>query len=224
MRLKGLRTPRPFIFIRGFVNGRMKTAELDHENSRLSSAYVSGMTCLFNEYCQKRVTRLESDLSAVRMEAETLLLEFKTLPGDRQTEASAWPYEVPVKLPATVAEAQRLRAAARSSAQAAELSSRVLEKQEAATTRRAAILGRLAEIKSRVATKEQICCQELGAVADALRARFCSYAQGVLMKPIRTQYIPELEYARYLDNYYASHNTLKREIAAVLKPQEEEVV
>lgn len=220
--LRGVHTPRPFLFIRGFVNGRMKTADLDQENSRLSSAYVSGMTCLFNEYCQKRVAMLETDLSAVRMEAETLLLELKALPRDSQAEASAEAPGVSAKLPTTVAEAQRFRAVARSSAQAAELSSLVLEKQEAATARRTAILGRLAEIRSRIATKEQVCCQEFGATADALRARFCVYAHGVLLKPIRTRYIPEMEYAQYMDNYYAAHNTLKREIAVVLKSQEEE--
>jgi len=218
--LKGLRTPRPVLFVRGFVNGRMKTADLDQENSRLSSAYVSGMTCLFNEYCQKRVAKLETDLSAVRMEAETLLLELQALPEAEAAEVQA--PGLPDKLPETVAEAQHLRSAAKASAQAAELSSRVLEKQEAAAARRAAILGRLSEIKSRIAAKEQVCCQELGAASEALRARFCTYAHGVLMRPIRTRYIPDLEYARYLDSYYAAHNTLKREIATALKPQEEE--
>lgn len=220
--LKGLRTPRPVLFVRGFVNGRMKTADLDQENSRLSSAYVSGMTCLFNEYCQKRVAKLETDLSAVRMEAEALLLELQALPEAEAAEVPAEAPGLPDKLPETVAEAQHLRSAAKASSQAAEFSSRVLEKQEATAARRATILGRLSEIKSRIAAKEQVCCQELGAASEALRARFCTYAHGVLMRPIRTRYIPDLEYARYLDGYYAAHNTLKRELATVLKPQEEE--
>lgn len=218
---KGMRTPRPILFVRGFVNGRMRTADLDQENSRLSSAYINGMTCLFNEYCQKRISKLETDLSAVRMEAVTLLLELEAL-HEKDMEIPAEMPGVPDTFPATVAEAQHLRSAARTFAQAAELSNHALEQQEVTVARRTAILSRLAEIRSRIAAKEQVCCQELGAAADALRARFYVYAHGVLLKPIRTRYIPEMEYARYLENYYACHNTLKREMAAVLMPQEEE--
>ena len=47
IRMKGLKTPSPVVFMHGFFNGRFKSAGIDLDSGLLNSAYVNGMMDLF---------------------------------------------------------------------------------------------------------------------------------------------------------------------------------
>ena len=106
--MKGMKTPSPVVFMHGFFNGRFKSAGIDLDSGLLNSAYVNGMMDLFYKYCQERVDKLETDISAICTEAETLFIELKAIPenmSDRMSEEKNME-KIPDKLPSTIQEAQ----------------------------------------------------------------------------------------------------------------------
>jgi hypothetical protein len=221
--LKGLHTPRPIIFIRGFLDGRFQTAGIDQKSALLNSAYLNGELYLFNAYCKKRVIQLENDLAADRTKAETLIQELYTLSADL-------PADLPIRCaeakgqaepPATLAEAQARRKAAKAAAKTAEALANANAKRDALTERHKEILRSLVEIREKIQIKERTCYEELGVTAETLKARLCVYGHGVLLKqPVYTRYIPALEYTSHLEGYRSAHRELNRKLAAVLQERE----
>ena len=217
--LKGLRTPRFLIFLRGFVDGRSKTAAVDSESKFLCSGYLEEKLFLFSELCDRRVIALEDGLSPDRSEASSLLMELSLLPaptaGGESAPAAA--RAVPGTPPATVPEAQACRAAARSAARAAEAAERSRKRREETEARRQAILQRLVEIQDRIATRELIAGEELSATAEALKGLLCAYAHGVLLRPVQARYLRPIEYAPRFDAYRQSHDALDRKLTRALQ-------
>lgn len=209
-RCKGAWVPRPITFLHGFLNGRFKTAGVDQETQLLNSAYIHGQVFLYGELCKRQMVRLECKLSAAYTEAGALIAELAALPapppfgGDDRSGGT---------LPASAAEAQCRRLAGKKAAQASALRSRT-------AGRRQEILIRLLELRDRTASRERICTEELEAAAEALKSRFCTYGHGVLLKPVRTWNIPEVDHSRYLENYRAEHDPIKRKMAAILDREE----
>lgn len=216
--VKGLRTPLLFVFIHGFLNGRFKTAGVDQDTKFLNGAYINGKIYLFYEFCKKRVAKLVAELASIRTEANALIMEFRALPP---VPAEVKQFDRPTYVPPrTAQEAEEGRSGARNTAQAAALAKRADEEREKNIARRREIIQRLVEIRNRIAVRERICCEELGAVAQALKDRFCVYGHGVLMQPVRTAHIPPIEYTDHLVDYYADCAPLKINIAAILDEEE----
>lgn len=220
LKIKGIRTPRPFLFIHGFVNGRMKTAAVDSESGNLNSAYIHGKIYLFDELCHKRVLELDRDLSEVRAEAETLVLELNTMdvpslsgptPADQRnagTNASD-----------NVSSAQNRRAAAASAERYNKAAACQKELHDNALARRTWILRRLIKIREQITLAEHVCIEELGATADALRNCFCAYGHGALLTPITPNCLPPIGYQKFLDNYHADYEVLKKKISAAIEEE-----
>lgn len=225
-KMRGINTPTPIVFFHGFLNGRFKSACVDKESNLLNSAYINGKVNLFSMYCKERIIKLETDLSAIRTEAETLIMEFAALPAVQQDklDGESMIEEVPIRLPKKMDEAQANRAAAKNVAKAAENAEQLKIKKEQIATRRVEIIKRLVQIRNRITTKENNCYHELGATADALKERFCIYGHGVLLKPVYHHYIPGLEYNWVLEEYNADHEELRRRIATILKEEGNEYV
>lgn len=75
IRIKGAWIPSIFIWMLGFLHGKiLKTAALDPEG-RIASSYVTGKLKLFRELSAQRVEQLEQNLKAVRIEASGLMAE-----------------------------------------------------------------------------------------------------------------------------------------------------
>jgi hypothetical protein len=207
LHLKGLGTPRPFIFLHGFLDGRCKTAALDQESNLLNSAYLYGKRCLFAALCRQQVVRLETELAETRTEARKLLLELRALPEPTACE----PSESRPARGLSSAQAERLaaeRAAQTAAAVAQEKAKRVKN------------IRRLVELRERLATRERVCEESLAATAEALKERFAIYAHGVLLKPVRNRHIPAIQYDSLLADYQVEHNALRREIDALLQEEE----
>jgi hypothetical protein len=187
--LKGLHTPRPFVFIHGFLNGRCKTAALDQESKLLNSAYIHGKCCLFSELCREQVIQLETELAEARTDAQKLLLKLRALPMPPLPEGD---------------DAETAHAKAKCDRIAAN---------------RAEIIGHLIEIRDEIATRERVCCEGLTATAEALKERFAVYGHGVLLKPVCSSYIPDVSYESALEGYRADHDALRQKIDNVLKEE-----
>lgn len=224
IRMKGLKTPSPVVFMHGFFNGRFKSAGIDLDSGLLNSAYVNGMMDLFYKYCQERVDKLETDISAICTEAETLFLELKAIPenmSDRMSEEKNME-KIPDKLPSTIQEAQEIRAIARRIAEAKDSSEHSRGAINEKNSRRTEIIQRLVQIRDRIITKENNCYNELNATAFLLKERFCIYGHGVLLQPMLNRYIPNVDYDRILECYDINYQEIKSRISTLTKGEEKE--
>lgn len=221
LKLKGLKTPKLFLFIHGFANGRMKTAGVDSESGNLNSAYIHGKIYQFDRLCHERAVQLERGLSEIRTEAEILSMELNELtvpPPYRSSDpASSSPGGAVAQ--DSIAAAQAGRAAAANAEKAAQAAAQRKQERENILARRAWIIRRLVAIREKLALEERICSEELAATADALRNCFCAYGHGALLKPINTTYIPFIDYQCYLECYRTDHEALKTKITHVLEKE-----
>lgn len=222
--MKGMKTPSPVVFMHGFFNGRFKSAGIDLDSGLLNSAYVNGMMDLFYKYCQERVDKLETDISAICTEAETLFIELKAIPenmSDRMSEEKNME-KIPDKLPSTIQEAQEIRAIARRIAEAKDFSEHLRGAINEKNSRRTEIIQRLVQIRDRIITKENNCYNELNATAFLLKERFCIYGHGVLLQSMLNRYIPNVDYDRILECYDTNHQEIKSRISTLTKGEEKE--
>lgn len=222
--MKGMKTPSPVVFMHGFFNGRFKSAGIDLDSGLLNSAYVNGMMDLFYKYCQERVDKLETDISAICTEAETLFIELKAIPenmSERLSEEKNME-KIPDKLPSTIQEAQEIRAIARRIAEAKDFSEHSRGAINEKNSRRTEIIQRLVQIRDRIITKENNCYNELNATAFLLKERFCIYGHGVLLRPMLNRYIPNVDYDRILECYDTNHQEIKSRISTLTKGEEKE--
>lgn len=212
LRCKGLWVPRPVLFLYGFLNGRFRTAGVDRETEVLNSAYIHGHGFLYRELYRRRIAQLERNLSPVYAEADKLMAELDALP-DLPLGTCGKEGESGGQLPKSAAEAQSRRLAAKRIAQMDALRNKTVQ-------RRREIVDRLLEIRNQAASCELSCAEELEAVAEALKSRFCAYGHGVLLKPIHIRNIPEMDCGGYMEHYRAEHAPLKQKLESILDREE----
>lgn len=219
LKLKGLQTPRPIIFIHGFMDGRTKTVALDSQNGHLNSAYIHGRIYLFHELCKKRVIQLEKELSGIRAEAQTLILELKniTLPLAHSTPEVDRPDS---QRPATIAASRSSRAAAAEADKVKKANDRLKTERENILARRAWIIQRLIKIQEQISLSERVCIEEMEATSNALKNCYCTYGHGALLRPIQPSYIPTVAYDGFLDAYFNARNELSQKISNILNKEE----
>lgn len=226
VKMKGLATPTVMLFLRGFFDGRFRAAGIGKDSSLLDSAYTNGKTDLFYKYCNERVDRLENDIASIITEAETLLMELRSMPvtckGEEIDRAEC------VKAPKVSSDSTQDAQAARSTAQKAAEAKKAIEQAKAKENqikkRKTDILQRLVQIRDRISNKEANCRNEISATAFALMERMCVYGHGVLLRPILNRNIPQLEYEWAFDLYNNNHNEIKQRISEVVKKEEVEHV
>lgn len=226
VKMKGLATPTVMVFLHGFFDGRFRAAGIDKDSGLLNSAYVNGKTDLFYKYCSERVDRLETDIAAVCMDAEKLLLELEDMPEKiREIKVKeAEPVNLPKKLPDSMEEAQIARADARKAAKAKTDAEQAKANKNQMQKRKTEILQQLVMIRDRILNKETNCRNELSATSFALKERLCVYGHGVLLKPVLHRYIPQLEYEWAFDLYNKNHEEIKRRISEVVSKEGNENV
>ena len=75
--MKGIRTPRLLIWLRGFLHGKViHTGGLDPKTNTSSSGYIVGQTQRFHNACIIRRKQAEAKLIKVWAEADQLLIDF----------------------------------------------------------------------------------------------------------------------------------------------------
>lgn len=221
LKLKGLKSPKLFLFIHGFINGRMKTAAVDSESGNLNSAYIHGKVYQFDKLCHDRAIQLDRELSEVRTEAETLVLELNELVVPSLHRANDLPDhgDGAAKRLDSVADAQAGRAAAANAAKAAQVADQRKQERENILARRAWVIRRLVAIREKLALEERTCSEAFAATADALRNCFCAYGHGALLKPVNPCYIPPVDYQHHMVRYQKDHEVLLKKIIDLLEKE-----
>ena len=91
--MKGLRTPRIFLWILGFIHGKvLHTGGLDPETSTISSGYIIGQTKRFRNACVTRRERAEEVLAKEWADADRLLIDLSNI---NATLAATNDYQAP---------------------------------------------------------------------------------------------------------------------------------
>lgn len=229
VKMKGLATPTVVVFLHGFFDGRFRTAGIDQDSGLLNSAYTNGKIDLFYKYCNERVDRLETDIASVCAEAETLLIELKSMPSTCKRNETDWVESVKTpKVSLDFAQeaqnAQAARFAAREVAKANVAIEQAKEKRSQIEKRKTDILQCLVQIRNCISNKETNCRNELSATSFALKERMCVYGHGVLLKPILSRNIPQLEYEWAFELYNNNHDEIKQRISEVVNKEDVEHV
>lgn len=213
-KMKGLKTPAFLVFSHGYINGLMHTAAIDEQNGYVNAAFVHGRIHKYGEYCKKRIAFLEKETSEARSEAEQLLIELQGLPYPPAVPDAP---KVPArKFPATVEEAQACRAEAAAAAKSAQAIAAQHVKREETLARRSWIIRRLVKIREQLDICDRICIDELTATAHALQDKLCVFTHGAILKPVKPEYIPVVEFDSFVVDYLASSEALRQKISDVL--------
>ena len=210
LKMKGLRTPKPIIFVHGFINGRMKTAALNPESGHLNSAYIFGKIYQFEKLCHDRAKCLEKDLCDIRTNAEMLIFKLNTLPIPSADGGKG--VQVKEMDPGSKASSADRRAAAAAMDAAAKDAAAAKEQREQIMAERMETVQQLIQIREQISLKQIVCMEELGATADALRNCFCTYGHGAMLRPMNPGYLPPVEFEGHLASHRDDCEALKKKI------------
>lgn len=222
VKMKGVATPTIVVFLHGFIDGRFRTAGIDQDSGLLNYAYTNGKTALFCKYCNERVDWLETDIASVCTEAETLLMELKSMPSICERNETYWVEGV--KTPKVPLDFAQDAQAAREVEKANAAIEQAKEKKSQIEKRKTDILQRLVQIRDYISNKETNCHNELSGTSFALKERMCVYGHGVLLKPILSRNIPQLEYEWAFKLYNNNHDEIKQRISEVVNKEDVENV
>lgn len=216
IKLNAVHTPRPVVFLHGFVDGRTHASSINTESTLLDGAYISGKRYLFDEHVKKNFSQLDQGLTAIRTEADVLMLEYNSLPPlDRTAVPTAAPVP-PAGAPESIEAARQKRSAAKKAAKAQQDADAAQAKHQQQLDRRLEVLRRLVEIDHRIRSRELECITRLKATSDALKERFMVYGHGVLLRAFSTDCVPELDFTEQLSNYYDAHADFTRRLKSII--------
>lgn len=201
--VKGLRSPRSFIWLRGFLHGKViHTGGLDPETGIISSGYVTGQTKRFHNACVARREQAEVKLTKAWADADQLLIDLAAV-------SSALADSGKSQNPHIESSAQ-----ARANERVAELyASREAERQS--------ILKSLASIANGIRAEFNFAHDQMEATAEALLSTFSCYGHGLLMKPIYTRNLPAINYEDCAKQILTGHEDIWNAIISTLKEVKE---
>lgn len=199
--MKGLRTPRIFLWILGFIHGKvLHTGGLDPETGTISSGYIIGQTKRFRNACVTRRERAEEVLAKEWADADRLLIDLSNI---NAALAATSDYQALANQTSVQTRAQEKAATQHASSNAERL----------------AILKRLADISNAIRSEIDLAHNQAEATAEMLMSTFCCYGHGLLMKPVFARNLPSISFedcaAQILVNHEATWNaivTMQKEV------------
>lgn len=210
-------TPRPVVFIHGFVDGRTHASGINGQSGHLDGAYISGKSFLFDEFVKKHISQLNQDLTSIRTEAEVLMLEYTSLPNpENGAPPSAAPTIPTASASKSTEDSRQKRSAAKKAAKAQQDAAAARQKHQQECDRRLEMLCRLVEIDHRIRSRELEYITHLKATSDALKERFMVYGHAVLLRAFSTESIPELDFTEQLGDYYATHADFSKRLRTII--------
>lgn len=197
--VKGIYTPRFFIWGRGFLHGKvLHTGGLDPDTNIISSGYVTGQTKRFRNACIIRREQAKTTLSGVWAEADQLLIDF-------------------------VAVSSALDSIGKSQDSHSESNAQVRANERAAGKRasyeaeRQEILKKLANITNNIRAEVDTAHDQMEATAEILLSTLSCYGHGLLMKPVYQHNLPIIVFEDCAQKILASHEGTWNAINSILK-------
>ncbi len=197
--MKGIRTPRFLIWLRGFLHGKIiHTGGLDPETNTISSSYITGQDKRFRNACIVRREQAELKLAKAWSEADQLLIDF-TAVSNTLTDSD---------------KSQNRHSESNAQARANE---RAAGKRASRESERQAILKRLANIVNDVRAEIDFAHDQMEATAEILLSTFSCYGHGLLMKSVYANNLPNITYEDCAKQILASHEDTWNAIVSIMK-------
>lgn len=169
LQINGLKTPRLFLWILGFIHGLFHTGDFDPQTEMITSGYITGQVRRYQAACAIRLAMAEAKLQELWTEADRLLL---SLPG-----------------PGTPQRPDHLSGGAQ--ARALEAASRQRASREA---QRLDGLKRLSDLSNMILAVLDQAHRQMEATANLLLSAFAAYGHGLLMRPVSARNLPAVGY------------------------------
>lgn len=171
--MKGLRTPRIFLWILGFIHGKViHTGGLDPETGAITSGYITGQVKRFRNVCVTRCERAEEKLSREWADADRLLIDLVNITGSLKHTSNC--QEPANESTSAQARTQEKAASIRASREADRL----------------AILRRLVDILNTILSELDQAQNQMEATAEMLLSTLSCYGHGLLMQPMYIRNLP----------------------------------
>ena len=197
--MRGIRTPRFFIWFRGFWQGKvLHTGGLCPETNEIASGYVTGQIKRFRNACVTRREKAEEKLNKAWGNADELLVDYAAVT-------------------AAIAEAEKEQNAH------SESNAQVRSKEKAAKRRasfeekRQAILKSLATIANDIRAEYDSAHDQMEATSELLASALACYGHGLLMKPVYGDNLPIITYEDCAKQIIINHEDTWNAIGSMLK-------
>ena len=201
-KLKGLKVPRIFIVLLGFIHGIIfKIASIDPDSGYISSGYITEKRRCFNELSNCMVADMVDELKAVRAEASKLMKDEARIRKNIEETA----------LPENGMTVREKRACIEAAKKRAEYTRKYDE-----------TVDRLVEIREKINSRQLQCREERDSVSNALQSRFACYGRGMLLKQIPERMIPPVEYEKCFDLYTKNYEEEDLRMDCIVKETEHE--
>ena len=197
--MKGLNTPRLFLWIKGFLHGKIiHTGGIDPETGTIASGYITGQIKLFHSACTIRSGQASTKLKKTWDEADNLLIQYACVCSELKESST---HQESVGESNAQARAREMADKARANHEA--------ERQD--------ILEKLAGLSNEVRDEEALARSQMEATRDLLHSTFASYGHGLLMKPVFSHNIPVVTCDDCADQILKSHEGTWNSVVSILK-------
>lgn len=197
--IKGLRTPRLLLWLRGFFHGRiLHTGELDPETEMIASGYVTGQLRRYDKACIQRCEQAAERLKDVWADLDQLLIEL----DDVSTELR----ELVVPQ----------RAVGETGAQARAREKKV-KRRAALEERQLTILKRMSDHANAILAEATRTRNQMAATAEALLSGFAAYGHGLILRPVLERNLPTLAPDDRAAAMFANHAATWNTVQSILK-------
>lgn len=201
--MKGTRTPRFLIWLRGFLHGKViHTGGLDPETNTISSGYLTAQTKFFRNACIARREQAEAKLTKSWSDADQLLIDFAAVSS-------------------ALLDSGKSQSSLRESSTQARANERAAAKRVSREAERQAILKRLANIVNDIRAEFNSAHDQMEATAELLLSTFSCYGHGLLMKPVYAHNLPVIAFEDCVKQILSSHEDTWNAIVSVLKEVKE---
>lgn len=201
--MKGISTPRVFIWFRGFMQGRIiHTGGLDPETNIITSGYVTGQTKKFRKACVTRREIAEQKLAKLWCNADELLFDYSAVTS------------------ALARAGENLYSHCESNAQT-RFNERATEKRMSCEAERQTILKNLAQIANDIRLEYNTAHDQMEATAELLAAAFACYGHGLLMKPVYAHNLPTIKFEDCADQIIVNHQDTWDAIVSIIREVKE---
>lgn len=201
--MKGIRTPRFFIWFRGFWHGKViHTSGLDPETNTIASGYVTGQTKRFRNACVTRREKAEEKLTKLWSNADELLIDYAVVTS-------------------ALAESSKSQNSYSESNAQARSNERAAGKRTSRENERQTILKSLAKLANNILAEYDSAHDQMEATAEILASTFACYGHGLLMKPVYAHNLPVINYEDCAKQILINHEDTWNAIISILKEVKE---
>lgn len=201
--MKGINSPRFFIWFRGFWHGKViHTGGLDPETNTIASGYVTGQIKRFRNACVTRREKAEEMLSKVWCTADGLLIDYAAVTA------------------ALTDSGKNQNSHSESNAQARS-NERAAGKRASRENERQSILKNMAQLANDIRAEYSSAHDQMEATAEILSSTFACYGHGLLMKPIYDYNLPGITYEDCAQQILNNHEDTWNAVISILKEVKE---